>query len=110
MADVVEKLTTGEPLSVDQLIEYLPALKEIPRAQLDNWPKRKVVAECHLSHLSRTAGGSECVDERISKRHVTRTTLSRRKLQIPNPRLQANPKLQAQPITLTAFWSLGFGA
>jgi hypothetical protein len=48
MADVVEKLTTGEPLSVDQLIEYLPALKEIPRAQLDNWPKRKVVAECHL--------------------------------------------------------------
>jgi len=34
----VEKLT-GEPLSVDQLIEYLPALKEVARAQLDNWAK-----------------------------------------------------------------------
>ena len=33
MAETVEKLTTGEPLSIDQLIEYLPALKEIPRAQ-----------------------------------------------------------------------------
>jgi hypothetical protein len=31
MADVVEKLTTAEPLSVDQLIEYLVALKEIRR-------------------------------------------------------------------------------
>jgi len=26
MAETVEKLTTGEPLTVDQLIEYLPAL------------------------------------------------------------------------------------
>jgi CRP-like cAMP-binding protein/Pyruvate/2-oxoacid:ferredoxin oxidoreductase delta subunit len=43
MADVVEKLTTGEPLTVDQLIEYLPALKEIPRAQLDNWAKGAAV-------------------------------------------------------------------
>src|SRR3984893_7670888 len=43
MAEVVEKLTTGEPLSVDQLIEYLPALKEIPRAQLDNWAKGAAV-------------------------------------------------------------------
>ena len=34
----IEKLT-GEPLSVDQLIEYLPALKEVARAQLDNWAK-----------------------------------------------------------------------
>ena len=33
MAETVEKLTTGEPLTIDQLIEYLPALKEIPRAQ-----------------------------------------------------------------------------
>src|SRR6266536_4249824 len=38
MQQVVEKLT-GEPLSVDQLIEYLPALKEVARAQLDNWAK-----------------------------------------------------------------------
>src|SRR6266850_5854516 len=43
MADVVEKLTAGEPLSIDQLIEYLPALKEIPRAQLENWAKGAAV-------------------------------------------------------------------
>lgn len=42
MQQVVEKLT-GEPLSVDQLIEYLPALKELPRAQLDNWAKGAAV-------------------------------------------------------------------
>ena len=35
MADTVEKLTTGEPMSIDQLIEYLPALKEVARAQLE---------------------------------------------------------------------------
>ena len=39
MAEIIEKLTSGESLSVDQLIEYLPALKELPRAQLDNWAK-----------------------------------------------------------------------
>ncbi len=38
----IEKLT-GEPLSVDQLIEYLPALKEVARAQLDNWAKGAAV-------------------------------------------------------------------
>ena len=43
MAETVEKLTTGEPLSIDQLIEYLPALKEIPRAQLENWGKGAAV-------------------------------------------------------------------
>jgi CRP-like cAMP-binding protein len=43
MADVIEKLTTGEPLTIDQLIEYLPALKEIPRAQLENWAKGAAV-------------------------------------------------------------------
>src|SRR5882762_6709455 len=43
MPRVVEKLTGGEPLSVDQLIEYLPALKEVPRAQLDNWAKGEAV-------------------------------------------------------------------
>ncbi len=43
MAETVEKLTTGEPLTIDQLIEYLPALKEIPRAQLENWGKGAAV-------------------------------------------------------------------
>lgn len=43
MAETVEKLTTGEPLTIDQLIEYLPALKEIPRAQLENWAKGAAV-------------------------------------------------------------------
>jgi CRP-like cAMP-binding protein/Fe-S-cluster-containing hydrogenase component 2 len=43
MADAVEKLTTGEPLSIDQLIEYLPALKEVARAQLENWAKGAAV-------------------------------------------------------------------
>jgi CRP-like cAMP-binding protein/Fe-S-cluster-containing hydrogenase component 2 len=43
MAETVEKLTTGEPLSIDQLIAYLPALKEIPRAQLENWAKGAAV-------------------------------------------------------------------
>src|SRR5438045_5520004 len=42
MQQVVEKLS-GEPLSVDQLIEYLPALKELPRAQLDNFAKGAAV-------------------------------------------------------------------
>ena len=43
MEKVVEKLTEGEPLSVDQLIEYLPALKEVARAQLDNWARGAAV-------------------------------------------------------------------
>src|SRR5712692_1181808 len=43
MADTVEKLTTGEPLTIDRLLEYLPALKEIPRAQLENWAKGAAV-------------------------------------------------------------------
>src|SRR5216684_4106479 len=43
MADTVEKLTTCEPLTIDQLLEYLPALKEIPRAQLENWAKGAAV-------------------------------------------------------------------
>jgi CRP-like cAMP-binding protein/Fe-S-cluster-containing hydrogenase component 2 len=42
MQKVVEKLT-GEPLTIDQLIEYLPALKEVARAQLDNWAKGAAV-------------------------------------------------------------------
>src|SRR5436853_7202257 len=43
MAETGEKLTTGEPLTIDQLLEYLPALKEIPRAQLENWAKGAAV-------------------------------------------------------------------
>jgi CRP-like cAMP-binding protein/Fe-S-cluster-containing hydrogenase component 2 len=43
MADTVGKLTTGEPLTIDQLIEYLPALKEVARAQLENWAKGAAV-------------------------------------------------------------------
>jgi tetratricopeptide (TPR) repeat protein len=45
MQQVVEKLTGGEPLSIDQLIEYLPALKEVPRAQPNNWAKGAAVLE-----------------------------------------------------------------
>src|SRR5919204_5165623 len=43
MPETVQKLTSGEPLSIDQLLEYLPALKEIPRAQLENWAKGAAV-------------------------------------------------------------------
>jgi CRP-like cAMP-binding protein/Fe-S-cluster-containing hydrogenase component 2 len=43
MDETVGKLTSGEPLSVDQLIEYLPALKEVARGQLDNWAKGAAV-------------------------------------------------------------------
>src|ERR1700716_3981110 len=35
----IGNFTSGEPLSVDQLIEFLPALKEVARGQLDNWAK-----------------------------------------------------------------------
>src|SRR5881227_4327400 len=42
MQQVVEKLT-GEPRSIDQLLEYLPALKEVARAQLENWAKGAAV-------------------------------------------------------------------
>ena len=34
MQDVPEKLTAGEPLSTEQLIECLPALKEVPATLL----------------------------------------------------------------------------
>jgi hypothetical protein len=44
MQQPVEKLTS-EALSVDQLLEYLPALKEVARAQLDNWAKGAAVPD-----------------------------------------------------------------
>lgn len=43
MDETVGKFTSGEPLSVDQLIEFLPALKEVARGQLDNWAKGAAV-------------------------------------------------------------------
>jgi CRP-like cAMP-binding protein/Fe-S-cluster-containing hydrogenase component 2 len=43
MDEPVGKFTSGEPLSVDQLIEFLPALKEVARGQLDNWAKGAAV-------------------------------------------------------------------
>ncbi len=43
MDEPTGKLTSGEPLSVDQLIEFLPALKEVPRGQLENWAKGAAV-------------------------------------------------------------------
>jgi CRP-like cAMP-binding protein/Fe-S-cluster-containing hydrogenase component 2 len=43
MEETAGKLGTGEPLTIDQLIGYLPALKEIPRAQLENWAKGAAV-------------------------------------------------------------------
>ncbi|MFL6590729.1 MAG: cyclic nucleotide-binding domain-containing protein [Chthoniobacterales bacterium] len=43
MDETAGKLTSGEPLSVEQLLEYLPALKEVPGAQLDRYAKGAAV-------------------------------------------------------------------
>jgi CRP-like cAMP-binding protein len=43
MDESAGKLTSGEPLSVEQLIEHLPALKEVPAAQLDKYAKGAAV-------------------------------------------------------------------
>ncbi len=43
MEETEAKLSGGEPLSIDQLIEYLPPLNEVPRAQLERWGKRAAV-------------------------------------------------------------------
>jgi CRP-like cAMP-binding protein/Fe-S-cluster-containing hydrogenase component 2 len=43
MDEAVGKLTGGEPLTIDQLLEHLPALKEVARAQLENWAKGAAV-------------------------------------------------------------------
>jgi CRP-like cAMP-binding protein/Fe-S-cluster-containing hydrogenase component 2 len=37
MDEPAGKLTSGEPLSVEQLLEYLPALKEIPAVQMEKY-------------------------------------------------------------------------
>src|ERR1041385_768680 len=43
MQPISEKLEIGEPLAIDQLLEYLPALKEVARPQLENWAKGAAV-------------------------------------------------------------------
>ena len=43
MDETAEKLTSGEPLSVEQLLEYLPALKEVPAVQLEKYAKGAAV-------------------------------------------------------------------
>lgn len=37
MQPISEKLAVGEPLSTEQLLEYLPALAEVPKTQLEKW-------------------------------------------------------------------------
>lgn len=39
MDETAGKLTSGEALSVEQLLEYLPALKEVPAVQLEKYAK-----------------------------------------------------------------------
>jgi CRP-like cAMP-binding protein/Fe-S-cluster-containing hydrogenase component 2 len=43
MDETAGKLSSGEPLSVEQLTEYLPALKEVVAAQLDKYAKGAAV-------------------------------------------------------------------
>src|SRR6478672_9252939 len=43
MEEMEGKLTSGEPLSVEQLVEYLPALKEVQAALLDRYAKGAAV-------------------------------------------------------------------
>src|SRR5438045_6992881 len=43
MDETAEKLTSGEPLSVDQRLEYLPARKEVPAVQLEKYAKGAAV-------------------------------------------------------------------
>src|SRR6266850_164729 len=56
MDETAGKFTSGEPLGVDQLIEFLPALKEVARGQLDNWAKGAAV----LHHYRK--GQTVCVE------------------------------------------------
>ena len=43
MDETAGKLSSGEPLSVEQLLEYLPALKEVPAVQLEKYAKGAAV-------------------------------------------------------------------
>ena len=63
MTNAPEKLTTGDPLSVEELIEYLPALKEISGALLKNYALGAAVRRrfrageivCHEGEFGSTA-------------------------------------------------------
>ena len=37
MQPLSDKLTVGEPLSIEQLLQYLPALTEVPKTQVEKW-------------------------------------------------------------------------
>ena len=56
MEETEGKLTSGEPLSVEQLVQYLPALKEIPGAQLEKYAKGAAVLQRYRK------GGTVCVE------------------------------------------------
>ena len=56
MDETAGKLSSGEPLSVEQLTEYLPALKEVAAAQLDKYAKGAAV----LHHYRK--GQTVCVE------------------------------------------------
>jgi CRP-like cAMP-binding protein/Fe-S-cluster-containing hydrogenase component 2 len=45
MDETAAKLTSGEPLSLEQLTGYLPALKEIPAVQLEKYAKDAAVLQ-----------------------------------------------------------------
>jgi hypothetical protein len=59
MQQPVERLS-GEPLSIDQLIEYLPALKEVARAQLDNCAKGAAVLHRCRTRRDRVRKANTC--------------------------------------------------
>lgn len=59
MQQVVEKRTGGEPLSIDQLLEYLPALKEVARAQLDNREKGAALSHRYRGCVQGAIAGYE---------------------------------------------------
>src|SRR5881398_888310 len=56
MDETEGKLSSGEPLSVAQLLEYLPALKEVAAAQLEKYAKGAAV----LHHYRK--GETVCVE------------------------------------------------
>jgi hypothetical protein len=37
MDEIPEKLTSGDPLTIEELLEYLPALKEVPAVLLKQY-------------------------------------------------------------------------
>jgi len=45
MHQIVKKLIADDPLSIPQLNEYFPALKEVPGAQPDYWARGASIPE-----------------------------------------------------------------